>query len=86
MTAASNVTGELWPIAALAHIAHRHGARILVDAAQLVPHRRVNLTALDLDYVVFSGHKLYAPSARARSSAAPTGWRRRSRTCGAAAR
>ncbi|WP_188189220.1 aminotransferase class V-fold PLP-dependent enzyme [Nonomuraea sp. SYSU D8015] len=61
VTAASNVTGELWPIAALAHIAHRHGARILVDAAQLVPHRRLNLTALDLDYVAFSGHKLYAP-------------------------
>ncbi|MFF0308680.1 aminotransferase class V-fold PLP-dependent enzyme [Streptosporangium sp. NPDC004379] len=61
VTAASNVTGELWPIAALAHIAHRHGARVLVDAAQLVPHRPVNLTALDLDYVVFSGHKLYAP-------------------------
>ncbi|WP_214413372.1 aminotransferase class V-fold PLP-dependent enzyme [Sphaerisporangium fuscum] len=61
VTAASNVTGELWPIAALAHIAHRHGARILVDAAQLVPHRRLNITALDLDYVAFSGHKLYAP-------------------------
>ncbi|MFB9250028.1 aminotransferase class V-fold PLP-dependent enzyme [Sphaerisporangium melleum] len=61
VTAASNVTGELWPIAALAHIAHGHGARILVDAAQLVPHRRLNLTALDLDYVAFSGHKLYAP-------------------------
>ncbi|WP_370027727.1 aminotransferase class V-fold PLP-dependent enzyme [Planotetraspora sp. GP83] len=61
VTAASNVTGELWPIAGLAHIAHRHGARIAVDAAQLVPHRRLNLTALDLDYVAFSGHKLYAP-------------------------
>ncbi|MGW7478862.1 aminotransferase class V-fold PLP-dependent enzyme [Nonomuraea muscovyensis] len=61
VTAASNVTGELWPIAALAHIAHRHGARVLVDAAQLVPHRPLNLTALDLDYVAFSGHKLYAP-------------------------
>jgi selenocysteine lyase/cysteine desulfurase len=61
VTAASNVTGELWPIAGLAHIAHRHGARIAVDAAQLVPHRRLNLSALDLDYVAFSGHKLYAP-------------------------
>ncbi|MGW5683976.1 aminotransferase class V-fold PLP-dependent enzyme [Nonomuraea sp. NPDC003754] len=61
VTAASNVTGELWPIAALAHVAHRHGARVLVDAAQLVPHRKLNLTALDLDYVAFSGHKLYAP-------------------------
>ncbi|WP_285786025.1 aminotransferase class V-fold PLP-dependent enzyme [Microbispora sp. NBRC 16548] len=61
VTAASNVTGELWPIAGLAHIAHRHGARIAVDAAQLVPHRELNLAALDLDYVAFSGHKLYAP-------------------------
>lgn len=61
VTAASNVTGELWPIAGLAHIAHRHGARIAVDAAQLVPHRPVNIAALDLDYVAFSGHKLYAP-------------------------
>ncbi|RGA02904.1 aminotransferase class V-fold PLP-dependent enzyme [Microbispora triticiradicis] len=61
VTAASNVTGELWPIAGLAHIAHRHGARIAVDAAQLVPHRGLNLAALDLDYVAFSGHKLYAP-------------------------
>lgn len=61
VTAASNVTGELWPIAGLAHVAHRHGARIAVDAAQLVPHRGLNLAALDLDYVAFSGHKLYAP-------------------------
>jgi selenocysteine lyase/cysteine desulfurase len=61
VTAASNVTGELWPIAGLAHIAHRHGARIAVDAAQLVPHRRLSIAALDLDYVAFSGHKLYAP-------------------------
>src|SRR5690606_8450177 len=51
-----------WPIAGLAHTAHRHGARIAVDAAQLVPHRRLNLTALALDYVAFSGHKLYTPS------------------------
>ncbi|WP_459800677.1 aminotransferase class V-fold PLP-dependent enzyme [Herbidospora sp. RD11066] len=61
VTAASNVTGELWPIAGLAHIAHRHGARIAVDAAQFVPHRPLNLAALDLDYVAFSGHKVYAP-------------------------
>ncbi|WP_214107431.1 aminotransferase class V-fold PLP-dependent enzyme [Acrocarpospora catenulata] len=61
VTAASNVTGELWPIAGLAHVAHRHGARIAVDAAQLAPHRPLNVAALDLDYVAFSGHKLYAP-------------------------
>ncbi|MEU5881252.1 aminotransferase class V-fold PLP-dependent enzyme [Spirillospora sp. NPDC047279] len=61
VTAASNVTGEVWPIADLADVAHRHGARIAVDAAQLVPHRPIDMTALDLDYVAFSGHKLYAP-------------------------
>jgi selenocysteine lyase/cysteine desulfurase len=61
VTAASNVTGELWPVADLARTARRHGARIAVDAAQLVPHRPVDMGALDVDYVAFSGHKLYAP-------------------------
>ncbi|MFA1538303.1 aminotransferase class V-fold PLP-dependent enzyme [Actinomadura sp. DLS-62] len=61
VTAASNVTGELWPVEELARVAHRHGARIAVDAAQLVPHRPLDMTALGLDYVAFSGHKLYAP-------------------------
>ncbi|MGP4029657.1 aminotransferase class V-fold PLP-dependent enzyme [Actinomadura sp. 3N407] len=61
VTAASNVTGELWPIGELARVAHRHGARIAVDAAQLVPHRPLDMTALGLDYAAFSGHKLYAP-------------------------
>ncbi|MFA1548365.1 aminotransferase class V-fold PLP-dependent enzyme [Actinomadura chokoriensis] len=61
VTAASNVTGELWPIEELARVAHRNGARIAVDAAQLVPHRPLDMTAHGLDYVAFSGHKLYAP-------------------------
>ncbi|MFC5185088.1 aminotransferase class V-fold PLP-dependent enzyme [Actinomadura harenae] len=61
VTAASNVTGEVWPLAELAAVARAHGARIAVDAAQLVPHRRLDMTALGLDYVAFSGHKLYAP-------------------------
>ncbi|WP_026212475.1 aminotransferase class V-fold PLP-dependent enzyme [Longispora albida] len=61
VTGASNVTGELWPIEQLAAAAHLYGARICVDAAQLAPHRRVDIAALDLDYVVLSGHKLYAP-------------------------
>ncbi|MEV4139741.1 aminotransferase class V-fold PLP-dependent enzyme [Dactylosporangium sp. NPDC049742] len=61
VTAASNVTGEVWPVAALAEVAHRHGARLAVDAAQLAPHAPVDLTALGADYVAFSGHKLYAP-------------------------
>lgn len=61
VTAASNVTGELWPVEELAEVAHRHGARIAVDAAQLVPHRRIDMIATGVDYLAFSGHKLYAP-------------------------
>ncbi|WP_305093709.1 aminotransferase class V-fold PLP-dependent enzyme [Prescottella sp. R16] len=61
VTGASNVTGEVLPIAELTEIAHRHGARILVDGAQLTPHRRVHLAETGVDYLAFSGHKLYAP-------------------------
>lgn len=61
VTGASNVTGELLPIAELAALAHRYGARIVVDAAQLVPHRRIDLASSGVDYLAFSGHKLYAP-------------------------
>ncbi|MGW5381806.1 aminotransferase class V-fold PLP-dependent enzyme [Nocardia sp. NPDC003963] len=61
VTGASNVTGEVLPLAELTALAHRHGTRIVVDAAQLAPHRRIDLGATDIDYVVFSGHKLYAP-------------------------
>ncbi|WP_435244807.1 aminotransferase class V-fold PLP-dependent enzyme [Streptomyces sioyaensis] len=61
VTGASNVTGELWPVQELAAAAHAHGARIVLDAAQLVPHHPVDLAELDVDWVAFSGHKLYAP-------------------------
>ncbi|MYU21498.1 aminotransferase class V-fold PLP-dependent enzyme [Streptomyces sp. SID8352] len=61
VTGASNVTGELWPVRELAAAAHAHGARIVLDAAQLAPHHPVSVTALDVDWVAFSGHKLYAP-------------------------
>jgi selenocysteine lyase/cysteine desulfurase len=61
VTGASNVTGECLPLAELAELAHAHGARIAVDGAQLVPHRRVDLAATGIDYLAFSGHKLYAP-------------------------
>ncbi|WP_445153935.1 aminotransferase class V-fold PLP-dependent enzyme [Arthrobacter sp. Hor0625] len=61
VTGASNVTGEILPIRELAALAHEFGARIAVDAAQLAPHRRIDLTADDVDYLAFSGHKLYAP-------------------------
>jgi selenocysteine lyase/cysteine desulfurase len=61
VTGASNVTGEVLPIAELADLAHACGARIFVDGAQLVPHRRVDLAESGVDYLAFSGHKLYAP-------------------------
>ncbi len=61
VTAASNVTGEVWPVARFAALAHRHGARVAVDAAQLAAHRPVDLAGWDADYVAFSGHKVYAP-------------------------
>jgi selenocysteine lyase/cysteine desulfurase len=61
VTGASNVTGEIPPIAEIAALAHAAGCRVVLDAAQLAPHRRVDIAAWDVDYVVLSGHKLYAP-------------------------
>jgi selenocysteine lyase/cysteine desulfurase len=61
VSGASNVTGEVWPVEQIVAVAHRHGARVALDAAQLAPHRAVDLAASGVDYVAFSGHKLYAP-------------------------
>jgi selenocysteine lyase/cysteine desulfurase len=61
ISGASNVTGDVPPVAELAQIVHAHGATIFVDAAQLVPHRQVDVSALDVDFLAFSAHKLYAP-------------------------
>jgi selenocysteine lyase/cysteine desulfurase len=61
VTGASNVTGEVWPVAELATLAHRHGAELFVDAAQLAPHRAIDMARSGIDHLAFSGHKLYAP-------------------------
>ncbi len=61
VTGASNVTGEVWPIARLAALAHDHGAELFVDAAQLAPHRPVDMAGAGVDYLALSGHKMYAP-------------------------
>lgn len=65
VTGASNVTGWVNDIHRLAEIAHAHGARILVDAAQLAPHRSINMRPQNdpghIDFLAFSGHKIYAP-------------------------
>jgi selenocysteine lyase/cysteine desulfurase len=58
---ASNVTGEVLPLRRLARAAHAAGARIAVDGAQLLPHRRVDLGHDGIDWIALSGHKLYAP-------------------------
>lgn len=65
VTGGSNVTGFLPDLRRVAELAHAHGAELAVDAAQLAPHRAIDLGALDdparIDYVALSGHKLYAP-------------------------
>ncbi len=61
VTGASNVTGEIFPIAEIAAVAKAHGARVCLDAAQLAPHRPVDIATLEVDWVALSGHKLYAP-------------------------
>lgn len=58
---ASNVLGTCNELGPLATPAHRYGARILVDGAQLVAHRGLDLEQEGIDYLVFSGHKIYAP-------------------------
>lgn len=62
VTHVSNVLGTITPVAELTAIAHRHGVRILIDGAQSIAHIPINVTALDADFFVFSGHKVYAPT------------------------
>lgn len=65
VTGASNVTGHTNPIHKIAEIAHKYGARILVDGAQLVPHISMDMKPADspqhIDFLAFSAHKMYAP-------------------------
>jgi cysteine desulfurase/selenocysteine lyase len=65
ITGASNVTGFITPIHRLAEKAHTAGALILVDCAQLAPHREIDMLPLDqpahLDFITISAHKMYAP-------------------------
>jgi cysteine desulfurase/selenocysteine lyase len=61
-TQVSNALGTVVPVKEMVEIAHRHGAKILVDGAQAVSHLRVNVSELDSDFYVFSGHKVFAPT------------------------
>jgi cysteine desulfurase/selenocysteine lyase len=62
MTHVSNALGTITPIAGIIGAAHDHGALALVDGSQAVPHLDVDVVALDADFYVFTGHKLYGPS------------------------
>ena len=57
----SNVLGTVNPVKEMIAIAHRHGVPVLVDGAQAVAHRRVDVVDLDADFYAFSAHKMYGP-------------------------
>ncbi len=61
VSGASNVLGVYNNLAEISRIVHRYGARLLVDAAQLVAHRKVEMAGYGIDYLAFSAHKVYAP-------------------------
>ena len=61
VSGASNVLGTFNDLAEISRIVHRYGARLLVDAAQLVAHRKVEMAGWGIDYLAFSAHKVYAP-------------------------
>ena len=58
----SNVTGTIPPLERIVEMVHARGARVLVDAAQSLPHHRLNFGRLGVDFVAFSGHKLFGPT------------------------
>jgi len=58
----SNVLGYLTPVTEVIEIAHKHGAIVILDAAQAAPHMRIDVEALDVDFLAFSGHKMLAPT------------------------
>jgi len=61
-TQVSNALGTITPAAEMIALAHRYGARVLLDGAQAVSHKAVDVQALDCDFYVFSGHKVFAPT------------------------
>ena len=61
-TQVSNALGTITPVAEMTALAHRHGAKVLVDGAQGICHLPVDVQALDADFYAFSGHKMFAPT------------------------
>ncbi|AHC26508.2 MULTISPECIES: family 2A encapsulin nanocompartment cargo protein cysteine desulfurase [Mycobacteriaceae] len=61
-TQVSNALGTVTPVQTIVELGHRYGARVLIDAAQSVPHIPIDVQALGADFVVFSGHKIFGPT------------------------
>ncbi|MBI5481708.1 MAG: cysteine desulfurase [Deltaproteobacteria bacterium] len=62
LTHVSNALGSVTPVREMVAMAHRHGARVLVDGAQAVAHLPVDVQSLDADFYAFSGHKVFGPT------------------------
>ena len=62
VTHVSNALGTITPLKRMIELAHAQGVPVLVDAAQAVPHLKVDVRALDCDFYTFSGHKVYGPT------------------------
>ena len=62
VTHVSNALGTVVPVGEVVELGHRAGARVLIDAAQSVPHLPIDVTALDADFLAFSGHKVFGPT------------------------
>lgn len=58
----SNSLGTINPVREIIQLAHAQGAAVLIDGAQVVPHQSIDVQELDLDFLVFSGHKMFAPT------------------------
>jgi len=58
----SNALGTVLPVREITRLAHAHGAVVLIDGAQAVPHQKVDLAKLDCDFYAFSAHKMYGPT------------------------
>ena len=62
LTHVSNVLGVISPVKEITKVAHEHGAIVILDGAQSVPHMKVDVKDLDVDFLAFSGHKMMAPT------------------------
>ena len=61
-TAMSNVLGTIFPIKKICKLAHKNGAKVLVDACQYAVHKKIDVQEFDADFLVFSSHKVYGPT------------------------